>query len=239
MGTYLLISAVIFFAGFTQGLSGFGSVLLAIPLLAAFLDIRTVIPLTALAGLAMTIILLIQLWQHVQWKKILTFLLGSLPGIPIGVLFLKGVDKGTVQLVLGGLLIVYSAYSFFPRKPVKGTHKGWAYALGFLGGCLGGAFSAAGPAVIVYVSLQDWIKDRSKAAMQGIFFVSETLVVLFYTLNGFVTLPVLKYFGVSLPALFLGTYVGSLFYGRIDDVQYRKVMFGLLGLLGAFMIYRA
>jgi uncharacterized membrane protein YfcA len=47
---------------------------------------------------------------------------------------------------------------------------------------------------------------------------------------------VLKYFGVSLPALFLGTYAGSLFYGRINDTQYKKIMFVLLGLLGVFMV---
>ncbi len=239
MEVYLLISAVIFFAGLTQGLSGFGAILLAIPLLATFLDIKTVIPLTALTGLATTIILLIQLWQHLEWKKILPFLLGSLPGIPIGVLFLKEVDKGTVQLVLGGFLIAYSAYSLLSRNPTKGTRKGWAYLFGFLGGCLGGAFSAAGPAVIVYTSMQNWIKDRTKAAIQGIFFVSGTLVVASYILNGFVTPAVLKYFGVSLPTLIMGTYVGSFFYGRIDEVQYRKVMFVLLGLMGAFMIYRA
>jgi len=239
MKVYLHISAVVFFAGLTQGLSGFGAILLAIPLLATFLDIKRVIPLTAMTGLATTILLLIQLRRSLQWKKIVPFLLGCLPGIPIGVVFLKKVDKGTVEMVLGALLICYSVYSFSTRKPLKGTTKAWAYVLGFIGGCLGGAFSASGPAVIVYTSLQGWSKDRLKAGIQGIFFVSGSLVVLFYILNGLVTLTVLKYFGVSLPALFLGTFVGSLFYGRIDDVQFRKVMFILLGLMGAFMIYRS
>ncbi|MEF2145901.1 MAG: hypothetical protein V3573_10680 [Desulfovibrionaceae bacterium] len=35
-------------AGFVQGLSGFGSVLLSLPLLSFFLPIKTVIPLVAL-----------------------------------------------------------------------------------------------------------------------------------------------------------------------------------------------
>lgn len=239
MNTYLLICAVIFFAGFTQGLSGFGSILLAIPLLAAFLDIKTVIPLTALAGFAMTTILLIQLWDHLSWKKITPFLIGTVPGIPLGVQFLKRVDKGTVELVLGSLLLAYSLYSLVSRRLPRGTRERWAYIFGFLGGCIGGAFSASGPVVIVYTSLQDWPKDRLKASLQGIFFVLDMIVLLFYLMNGFITPVVLKYFGVSFPALIFGTLVGSLFYGRINDVQYRKVMFVLLGLLGAFMIFRA
>jgi uncharacterized membrane protein YfcA len=239
MQTYVLICLIILFAGFTQGLSGFGSILLSLPLLAIFLDIKTVIPLTALAGLSMTIILLIQLWEHLDWRKIAPFLIGALPGIPIGVLFLKNMDKSVVQWVLGILLSAYSVYSLLFRPIPRGTKKSWAYAFGFLGGCLGGAFSASGPAVIVYTSLQNWGKDRIKAAIQGMFFVSGTAVVILYVANGLTTLTVWKYFGVSLPMLFAGTYVGSLFYGRINDVQYRQVMFVILGLLGGFMIYRA
>jgi len=239
METYLLICTVIFFAGFTQGLSGFGSILLAIPLLAIFLDIKTVIPLTAVMGLTMTIVLLIQLWNHLSWKKIVPFLVGTLPGIPLGVFFLKKMDKSMVQLILGILLIAYSVYSLLSRRMPKGTRKGWGYLLGFLGGCLGGAFSASGPAVIVYASLQDWPKDRIKASLQGMFFVSGSMVVLFYAFSGLITKTVLKYFGISLPALFIGTYVGALCYGKINDVQYRKVMFILLGLLGTFLIYRS
>jgi uncharacterized protein len=239
METYLLICAIIFFAGFTQGLSGFGSILLAIPLLAMFLDIKTVIPLTAVMGLTMTTVLLIQLWKYLAWRKIIPFLIGTVPGIPLGVLFLKKMDKGMVQFVLGSLLIAYSVYSLVSKRRPRETAERWGYLFGFLGGCLGGAFSASGPAVIVYASLQDWPKDRIKASLQGMFFVIGAIVVLFYTLNGLITTVVLKYFGVSFPALLLGTYVGALCYGKISDVQYKKVMFILLGLLGAFLIYRS
>jgi uncharacterized membrane protein YfcA len=239
MQTYLLICAVIFFAGFTQGLSGFGSILLALPLLATFLDIKTVIPLTALTGLTMTTVLLIQLRKYLVWRKIIPFLIGTVPGIPLGVLFLKKMDKGMVEFVLGSLLIAYSVYSLVSKRRPRETAERWGYLFGFLGGCLGGAFSASGPAVIVYASLQDWPKDRIKGSLQGMFFVIGAIVVFFYTLNGLITTAVLKYFGVSFPAILLGTFVGALSYGKISDVQYKKLMFILVGLLGAFMICRA
>jgi uncharacterized protein len=239
MQIYALVCAVIFFAGFTQGLSGFGSVLLAIPLLATFLDIKTVIPLTALMGMGMTTLLLVQLWHHLAWRGILPFLIGTLPGVPLGGFFLKKMDNGTVELILGSLLVIYAAYGLLLRTTPKGIRKGWGYLLGFLGGCLGGAFSASGPAVIVFVSLQDWPKDRIKASLQGIFFVADALVILFYTFNGLITPIVLQYFAVSLPALLLGTFAGALCYGKVNDVQYKRIMFILLGLLGAFMTYKA
>ncbi len=51
MNEYMRIVLITFLAGFTQGLSGFGSILLSLPIFAIFLDIKTVIPLVALQGL--------------------------------------------------------------------------------------------------------------------------------------------------------------------------------------------
>jgi len=167
MQTYILICLIVFFAGFTQGLSGFGSILLSLPLLAIFLDIKIVIPLVAIYGVSITIILLVQLWKYLDWQKIFPLFLGALPGIPIGVYFLKKLDKGMIQWILGIMLISYSLYSLFFRSTNKGIREGWAYLFGFFSGCLGGALSASGPAVIVYTSLQAWSKDKIKVTLQG------------------------------------------------------------------------
>jgi len=239
MQTYILICLIVFFAGFTQGLSGFGSILLSLPLLAIFLDIKIVIPLVALYGLSITIILLIQLWKYLDWQKIFPLFLGALPGIPIGVCFLKKLDKGMVQWILGIMLISYSLYSLFFRSSNKEIKEGWAYLFGFFSGCLGGALSASGPAVIVYTSLQAWSKDKIKVTLQGFFMVSGVAVIFFHALSGLTTITVLRFFLVSLPLLFLGTYTGSFFYGKIDEEDYKKVMLIILAFLGGFMIYQA
>ena len=239
MQTYVLICLIVFLAGFTQGLSGFGSILLSLPLLAIFLDIKTVIPLVALMAFCITIILFIQLWEHLDWKKIYPLFLGALPGIPLGVFFLKKLDKDLIQWILGIILIAYSLYSLFFRSSDKQMRKGWGYLFGFFSGCLGGALSAAGPPVIAYMSLRTWSKDTIKVTLQGFFLVSGAIVVFFQALSGLTTIVVLRYFLISLPLIFLGTYTGSIFYGKIREEHYKKVMLILLACLGGFMIYRA
>jgi uncharacterized protein len=239
MQIYVLISLIVFLAGFTQGFSGFGSILLALPLLAIFLDIKTVIPLVALIAFCITIILFIQLWEHLDWKKIYPLFFGALPGIPLGVFFLKKLDKDHIQWILGLILIAYSLYSLFSRFPDKHMRKGWGYLFGFFSGCLGGALSAAGPPVIVYTSLQTWSKDTIKVTLQGFFLVSGAIVIFFQAMSGLTTILVLRYFFISLPLIVLGTYTGSFFYGKVREEHYKKVMLILLALLGGFMIYRA
>jgi uncharacterized membrane protein YfcA len=239
MELYVWVGVILFLAGFTQGFTGFGSILLSIPLLALLLDIKTVIPLTALAGLTMTVVLLIQLRSHLDWRKINPFLITAIPGVPVGVFFLKQLDKSIIQWILGVILISYGLYGLFIRPSGKGIGDGWAYVFGFFAGCLGGAVSAASPPVIVYTSLKAWTKDQIKVTLQGFFLISGAVVVFSQAVSGVTTMTVLKLYGVSLPGLVLGTYVGSLLYGMVKEAHYRKVMLLLLAVLGGFMIYRA
>ncbi len=239
MQTYLWICVTVFFAAFTQGLSGFGSILLALPLLSIFLDIKTVIPLVALYGLSITFLLLVQLRKHLEWERIYPLLVGAALGVPVGVFFLKKLNRDMIHWTLGIILVVYSLYSLFFKSSKGGIREGWAYLFGFLGGCLGGALSATGPAVIVYTSLQSWSKDKTKITLQGFFIVSGLMVVFAHAISGVTTGAVLRFFGISLPALILGTYVGAYFYGMIGEQWYKKVVFVLLALLGTLMISKA
>jgi hypothetical protein len=50
METLLYLVIIMLMAGFIQGFSGFGSVLLSLPLLAIFLDVKTAIPLVGADG---------------------------------------------------------------------------------------------------------------------------------------------------------------------------------------------
>ena len=239
MPTYLPLCLVVFFAGFIHGFSGFGSILLSLPLLAIFLDIKAVIPLVALYGLAITVLLLLQLWRHLALTRLYPLLAGAFPGVPIGVFFLKTLDRATIQWILGSILVLYSLYALFFRSTRQGIKERWGYLFGFLAGCLGGALSATGPAVIVYTSLQAWDKDKIKVTLQGFFLISGIAVVFFHAVNGLTTLPILKLFLVSAPAMILGTYAGSFVYSKVGEQNYRRIVLLLIGLLGVFQIYRA
>ncbi|MBW2204837.1 MAG: sulfite exporter TauE/SafE family protein [Deltaproteobacteria bacterium] len=239
MQTYVLICMIVFFSGFIQGLSGFGSIMLSLPLLALFIDVKVVIPLVGIFGLVIPILLLIKLWKHLDWKKIYPLFLGALPGIPVGVFFLKKFDVNTIQLILGIILVTFSIYSLFLKSFNRGLREGWAYVFGFFGGCIGGALSAAGLSAIVYTSLQTWGKDKIKATLQGFLLASHLVIVILQAVNGLITTIVLWYLLVSLPTLILGTYVGALFYGRINEDFYKKTMLILLAILGALMLYRS
>lgn len=236
METYIGVGLIFFLAGVAHGLFGFGSVLLSIPLLAIFLDIKTVIPLAALAGLSIALIVFLQLRLNFDWEKIYPLAAGAVPGVLLGVFFLKRLDKEVIQWILGLVLILYALYCLLLRPSVKGIRREWAYLFGFWAGCLGGALSAAGPPVIVYTSLQAWSKDQIKVTLQGFFLISGIIVVCCQALSGLTTPLVLRFYGAALPMLVIGTYVGSFFYRFVREEEYRKIILILLAILGIFMI---
>lgn len=233
------VCTVAFLAGLIQGFSGFGSVLLSLPLLALFLDMRTVVPLVSLYGLFLTVVLFIQLRTSIRWDAVRVLVAGSLPGVPVGVYLLKVVQAFVIEGFAGIILIVFSLARLFLKFSGELTGKKWGAFFGFLGGCLGGAIGASGPPVIVYTAIQSWDKDAIKSTLQAFFLFSGVLVVLFQAVTGLVTAPVLRLFAAGFPFLMAGTFTGSFFYGSVRTEGYQKILFVLLVLLGAFMAVKA
>jgi len=75
--------------------------------------------------------------------------------------------------------------------------------------------------------------------LQGFFFFSGILVVASHAISGVTTWTVLRFFLVSLPLLIVGTYVGSFFYGKVEEEGYKRIIYSFLVLLGVFMIVKA
>ncbi|MEW6715049.1 MAG: sulfite exporter TauE/SafE family protein, partial [Nitrospirota bacterium] len=113
MMTLILISMIFLAAGFTQGFSGFGSALLAMPLLTLFLDAKTAVPLSVLNSVLITSYLSLKLRSHMERAKIIPLVLGSLPGTYIGVKFLIYAESDIIKLLLGVLIVSYCLYYLF------------------------------------------------------------------------------------------------------------------------------
>jgi len=193
----------------------------------------------ALAGLPLTAFLLIPLWPALEWRKISPLLTGSLFGVPLGVYLLHILNAKVIMIFLGLILIMYGLYGLFVRAAPRPLGKAWGYFFGVIAGCLGGGFSAPGPPVILYAAMQPWTKEQVKATLQGYFFLSGVVVVIFQAMGGYITLITLWYFAIALLPLLLGTYLGHVFFGQISEALYQKVILLLLTLMGLFTLWRA
>lgn len=230
---------VAFLAGLTQGLSGFGSVLVALPLLVLFLDLRTAVPLVGLWGMTINLLLLVGLWRQIRLARILPLTLAALPGIPLGVFLLKRLPVHYLELALGSVLICFTAYFIWIKGRTQALGRGWKYLAGFASGCLGGSLAASGPPVIIYTALQPWPKDDLKATLTGYFSLSGLLILVVQAWENLFTPQVLRYGLLSIPFIFLGVAAGLWFYQRLDTSRYRQVVVAFITALGLLTLGKA
>ncbi len=236
MLTPLLISIIFLLAGFVQGMTGFGSALVAIPLLSLIIDIKSAVPLCILNSMVITTYLSLKMRTHLNTEKILPLCIAAVPGIIVGSTLLKRVSSGLIQSSLGILLIVYSLYNLYSTPHPRNLNRSWSYVAGFMSGAIGAAFSAGGPPTIIYATLNNWKKDTIKATLSGFFLFNSYLIAVFHAVNGLTTIDVFTQFMISAPFVLLGTVLGTICYGKIPRERYLQIIFAFLVLMGIIMI---
>ncbi|MCF6291138.1 MAG: sulfite exporter TauE/SafE family protein [Desulfobacterales bacterium] len=230
------MTLIFFMAGLIQGMTGFGAGLLAMPLLAFFLDIRVAVPLCMLNGLIITAYLSLQLRKYADWQKIMPLLIGCLPGVVAGVALLKKIDQTLLKVLLGLLLIAYSGHRLLFTVRPRPVQRGWAYLAGFATGAISGAFSAGGPPTIIYTTLTGWNKDEIKATLSVFFFISGVATAIGHAVSGLTTVTVLGFMVVTGPAVFVGVALGSYYSRHFSSEGYIRLILVILLLLGILMI---
>jgi hypothetical protein len=234
---YLATALIFAFAGVLQGVSGFGSLLFAIPLLALYLPPQVCVPVSALCGIFIVTVLGLNLRRHLDRTKILPILLGSLPGVGIGVALLKHVDAHTFRLLLGSMLTAYALFALLARPRPRRLHRSWGALAGALAGAIAAAFSAGGPPVIVYTTLQDWTPDQKRATLTGFFWAVGILVASTHALAGLTTGYVLAHAAAAVPAIYLGVHAGLRLSSRIGPVAYVLFVQMLLLAMGLMLLF--
>lgn len=229
--------AVIFLAYIIKGLSGFGSGLIAIPLLAFIFPITFIVPVLGLLNYSGTLMQSYHLRKQVVWADMLPLIPFSLGGIAIAIWLLVNVDEKLLVRILGGFVLCYSVYSLLPLPDFKGGRK-WAVLAGGFGGMVGALFGTGGPFYVVYLKMRQLNKAQFRATIAMIFFVDGGVRIIGYALNGLYTSQVLIMLALLFPILFLGMYVGHHLHVKFDQKKFNQVISILLMLSGCMLLYK-
>ena len=238
MSSVLVSTVGIFlFGGLVQGITGFGAALVLVPMLCLVIDIKQAVLLTILNAFVMLTYQITKLRNHVSLPKLLPLILGGLPGIIVGVFFLKYVDADKVKFLLGSVLISYSIYSILIKPKTIEPSAIWGYISGFFSGLLTSSIGAGGLPVVIYSALTNWSKDEIKATMVGYFFLTVLVTIIAYLLLGLIDTGtgILKLFGWSIPSSLLGAGIGMSISSRINREMYLLLVNYLLAVLGIMM----
>ncbi|WPU97763.1 sulfite exporter TauE/SafE family protein [Mucilaginibacter sp. cycad4] len=235
---FLYIFIISFIATLVRSTFGFGESLVAVPLLSIFIPIGVAVPLSVLISVLVALVVVIQDHSKIQLNSAKWLILFAIPGIPIGLLILIYGNEWWVKMGLGTLIILYSLYAMFGKNTFRlhNDNKLWLFICGFLSGVLGGAYGLNGPPLVIYGNMRKWSPKDFRATLQGYFLPASLIGVTGYIFKGLITAEVLKYFMVSLPAVFPAIFLGRYLNHKLNNASFFRYVYGGLLLIGAFLI---
>jgi uncharacterized membrane protein YfcA len=234
--TNLIVFVIVFFAIFTQSVSGFGLALVSMPILADLIGIRTTTPLIALVAIIAEIVLLIRYQNEINLQNIWRLTAAGAVGIPLGVVALKVIDEEIVLTVLGIFILIYAIYALLKLKLPSLEGNIWPVGFGFVSGVIGGAYNVAGPLVIVYGNCRRWQPKEFKGNLQGFFLMGSVLAVTSHALANNITNQVLNLFFLSLPAIAMGLIAGLSLDKYLNPTLFRKIVLVGLAIAGLRLV---
>jgi len=233
------VATVLFVAAFVRSALGFGDAVVAMPLLAMALGVRTATPLVAFVGPTLSLLILARSWRKVEFRAAGKLIAATLVGIPIGIYGLARLPEAPLKLALGLIILLYGLFGLMrPQARIK-EEKAWMpWALGATAGVLGGAYNTNGPPVVAYGMLRGWPPDSFRATLQGYFLPTGLAILAGHGLAGLWTATVLRSYLYSLPAIVLGVILGGLLAKRLTHAIFAKLVYASLAVMGAAMLLR-
>lgn len=229
---FIWLSVVVGIATFVQACTGFGFALISVPFLSLFIDLKIVVPLTVFYAFLLSTPLSFVMRRDIKKKVVVYLSLGTVPGMFIGIQFLKNIRPEYILLFMGFVLFIYCAYELLKKNgTIISFNSFWTTMVGFFSGILGASVGESGPPVVVYTSCQDWTNDEIKSTMLGFFTIQMAGILLIYYLDGLYQEKTWQFMMYAVPAFLIGGGLGVLTYKLIKsnhDVYHRVVHFILL-----------
>ena len=212
---YLLIYVILFVSTFIHSTLGFGQALIAMPLLAMVVELKSATPLVAFVLMTIAAVILLRNWRVVDLSAVWRLVLSSCLGIPVGLFLLKGIPEGLMKAFLGILVILFSIYNLADRylkiidlNRVSGGSR-IAYLFGFVAGIVGAAYNTSGLVITIYATLRNWSPDRFRSTLQSYFVFTGILILASHGLAGFWTPYVLRFYVTALPLVLVAIFLGG------------------------------
>jgi uncharacterized membrane protein YfcA len=226
-----------FFGGFVSGFSGFA---MGLVVSGIWLHIITPVQTAALIagyGLLTQGYGIAKLRHELSWPNIWPLTLGTAIGIPIGVMLLTHINPSFLRFGVGALLVLYAIYNLV-RPPIKPLKIGVPadIAIGISNGLLGGLTGLGGVISTISCQLRGWSKDKQRAVFQPVLFAAFVIISISQLVAGSYTVDTVKLYGIGLPFMIAGIWIGFKLYGAINDETFRKTVLILVLLAGLSLV---
>ena len=237
----LLVAEPAYFVAYVVfAMVGFGTTLIAAPLVAHVIPLPVLVPSQALLDLLAASSNGIKLNAHVARAEVIRLVPPMLVGGILGTYLLFGVPLDALMLLLGVFVMLYAVNGLRPKRQPPPISSKWAWWYGSTGGTLSALFGAGAWVYAIYLMRRLDDPQAIRATQMILVIVSALIrVVLFAAAGQYMNLDLLVLSAVLLPAMLLGVFVGNRITLNMDRQRFMRVLYLVLLFTGASLIIRA
>jgi uncharacterized protein len=252
LSVFLSMVVSVALAYLVLGLTGFGSALVAVPLLLFFMPLSQAVPLVLFLDVVALIVFGALNLAHVDWHIWRRMLPSVAVGIVSAALIVKlGLLPGSWLLLLLGLYIVWFGASKLrlelkAAKPVTNqTNAGfWRVApYGWLAGMIEAWFGTCGPLIATGLLKQSSNMQLFKATMSAIMLPAALMALLTYvvahTASAAQTQTEVIRAAMLAPVAVAAVWIGNRFAKNVPQQTIRRAVFTLLCISGCVLMFKA
>ena len=221
--TQILLSfAIIILAFLIRGVAGFGSGLVAIPLLALMFPLAIVVPVVGLLDYLAASGHGMKHRKSISWSSILPLLPFTLAGIVTALYLFKTLDADLLRRALGIFVLLFAAYTLLNRAQALRGSRYWAIPGGFAGGFISALFGTGGPFYVIYLRLMNLDKQVFRATAAAIFLIDGSSRIVGYFVSGFYSMQLILIVALAVPVMWLGLYIGEHIHTSLSQRDFQR-----------------
>ncbi|MBI3431216.1 MAG: sulfite exporter TauE/SafE family protein [Hydrogenophilales bacterium] len=233
-------AAILLTAYFIRGIAGFGSGLIAVPLLALFLPLKFVVPLILLLDFTASVVIGGLHFKRVNWGEIGILIPLGMVGVVLGTSLLIKLPSGPMLLALAGFVFVFAVRSVFNIRGDKPISRGWAVPAALTGGTVGALFGTGGPPYVIYLTHRIHDKSDLRATFSALFFTDGlTRIVSFLVAGLLLSTKVWIAYFAALPLMLGALYLGGRAHVGLSQVQMTRLVGVLLLVSSVSLLFKA
>jgi uncharacterized membrane protein YfcA len=239
---FIVLAATTFGSALLYAISGFGFAVLAAPLFLLFLDPQRAIQLVIIISTVLSIVVLPGLLPAIAPWLLLRLALGSLVGLPLGLVAFRYADPTLVRAAAGALILGFAILMAVSRHrsgkhwTAFGMSPGLDLATGAVSGLASALVGQPGPPVLIYLLLAGAEARTMRATLLAFFALAYGVTLASHAATIGIPVPTWLAAAILIPFAFVGGLVGRPIGDRLGAEAFALLAIALLAVAGAYTL---
>jgi uncharacterized protein len=220
----IVLAGITLAAAFVNGALGYGFSSLTVPVALVFYANRVLNPALVIIEVFINLYVLYINRSSIQavWKRVFPIIIGLVPGVVVGSLFLVSLNPGWIKFfTYAALLPLILVQAAGVRRPIERERLiGLPFGVGL--GFLYSVTTVSGPPLAILFNNQGLVKTEFRAGLGLVRVAESSLTAVVYYHLGLYSMESLNLLSVIVPSVLVGIPVGAYAIRRLDAETFRR-----------------